>query len=172
MKTSPMSVQLVDSHAVCKGCMRELPLSEFPTRKDRSGRKRPYCAACTRDSQRARYAAHKRNSPFKLKASRARSRSQYLKVPFDLDAAYLESIWNPVCPVFGIPISIVEKDRSDEFAAELDRFIPSRGYVKGNVTFISRRANRLKNSVTTEELSKLIEWMEKYENKSDVSKTD
>lgn len=69
-----------------------------------------------------------------------------------------------MCPVFGIEISITEKDRSDEFAAELDRFVPALGYVKGNVMFLSRRANRLKNNVTTKELKQLIKWMEDYEN--------
>ena len=128
---------------------------------------RPYCKQCARDGQRARYVAHKRNSPFKAKATRARSRSQFLRVPFDLTPEYLESIWTGVCPVLGIPISITEKDRSDEFAAELDRFVPALGYVQGNVTFLSRRANRLKNNVTTKELKQLIEWMEKYENSTD-----
>lgn len=132
-------------------------------RNDRSGKYRPYCKQCARDAQKARYSRHKRHSPFKLKASRARSRSQFLKVPFDLDAEYLESIWTGVCPVLGVSISITEKDRSDEFAAELDRFVPALGYTKGNVAFLSRRANRLKNNVTTKELEQLIEWMKKYE---------
>ena len=148
----------------CGCCQRVLPISAFPVRNDRSGRLRPYCKDCARDSQRARYANHKRQSPFKLKTSRAKARAQSLGVPFDLTAEYLESLWTGVCPVFGIEISITEKDRSDEFAAELDRFVPALGYVKGNVMFLSRRANRLKNNVTTNELKQLIKWMEDYEN--------
>ena len=72
-----------------------------------------------------------------------------------------------VCPVLGVEISITEKDRSDEFAAELDRFEPDKGYVKGNVTFLSRRANRLKNNVTAVELKQLLTWMEHRENRTD-----
>ena len=97
--------------------------------------------------------------------TRARSRAQNLRVPFDLTAEYIESIWTGVCPVFGIAISLTEKDRSDEYAAELDRFIPSLGYVIGNVTFLSRRANRLKNDTTAKELAQLLDWMTTNENR-------
>jgi hypothetical protein len=81
-----------------------------------------------------------------------------------LDAEYLESIWTGLCPVLQVPIYLHERDRSDEFTAELDRFVPNKGYTKGNVHFLSRKANRLKNNVTTKELEQLINWMKQYEN--------
>ena len=166
MRASPINVG-APSQAVCQCCLKTLPLEDFPKRSDRSGRFRPYCRQCARDGQRARYEAHKRESPFKLKVTRARSRSQFLQVPFDLDAEYLESIWTGTCPVLGAPIFLNETSRSDEFAAELDRFVPWMGYVRGNVAFLSRRANRLKNNVTTAELEQLITWMKQYENGTD-----
>ena len=163
MKASPINIGK-HSEFECKCCLRVLPLSSFPVRNDRSGLLRPYCKQCARDGNKARYISHKRNMPFKLKATRAKSRSQSLSVPFGLTPEYLEGIWTGKCPVLGVEIYLVEKDRSDEFAAELDRFIPALGYVEGNVTFLSRRANRLKNNVTSVELKQLINWMEKYEN--------
>lgn len=48
---------------------------------------------------------------------------------------------------------------TSEEAAELDRFIPNKGYV----TFISRKVNRLKNNASIEELERLIDWMKKFE---------
>lgn len=152
----------------CIGCELEKPISEFPVRNDRSGRVRPYCKVCCADNQRARYAQHKRTQPFKHRCTRARARASSLGVPFDLTPEYLESIWTGICPVHNQPITLFENDRSDEFAAELDRFVPSRGYVQGNVTFISRRANRLKNSANIEQLQQLLEWMILYENRTDV----
>ena len=149
---------------ICKSCKEDKPQDQFPLRKDKSERHRPYCKTCANDSQRARYSSHKREQPFKLKTTRAKARAQFLKLPFDLDPEYLESIWTGFCPVLGVEITLYDSDRSNEFAAELDRFIPSLGYVKGNVHFLSRRANRLKNNVTTKELKQLIEWMEKHEN--------
>jgi hypothetical protein len=100
------------------------------------------------------------DSFFTHKATRARSRSQNLKIPFDLDGEYLESIWTGVCPVSGVKLSR-STDRSDEDAAELDRLIPSRGYVRGNVTFLSRKISRLKNNALLEELENLILWLRK-----------
>ena len=148
---------------ICRGCLQDHPIEDFTQRKDRSGRYRPYCKTCRNDIVRARYNNHKRTSPFKLKCSRAKSRAQGIKVPFDLTPEYLESIWTGYCPVSGIELKW-ETDRSDEAAAELDRFDPTKGYVKGNVVFLSRRINRLKNNATSEELRKLLEWMELKQN--------
>lgn len=146
----------------CRGCLEVLPLSSFPTRKDRSGRLRPYCKECLNSAQKSRYEHHKRTNPFKHRCSRARTRAKFLGVDFDLTAKDLEVIWTGVCPVFGTELNL-NTDRKDENAAELDRFYPEVGYVKGNVNWISRRANRLKNNVTQEELKKLLEWMEHVE---------
>jgi hypothetical protein len=147
---------------VCQGCEQEKDISEYPLRKDRKNPvRRPYCNACRNDAQRARYSHHKRTQPFKLKTSRAKVRATALGVPFNLDPEYLESIWTGTCPISGIPLHLTT-GRLEESAAELDRFEPDKGYVKGNVTFISRRMNRLKNSGSLTELKQIMEWMENY----------
>lgn len=146
----------------CQSCLIEKSETEFPVRNDRSGRLRPYCNSCRRDISKARYNYHKRTQPFKLRCTRARSRSQYLKVPFNLSPEYLKSIWSGTCPIFNIPLKL-ETDRINEDAAELDRFNPELGYTQGNVAFISRKANRLKNSGNLEELKAIVKWMEDNE---------
>lgn len=168
LKTSEMQVTLIDSMGSdlkkCQSCCEIKEKSEFPVRNDRSGRLRPYCKVCASDIAKARYKYHRESSPFVHKCTRARSRSSSLGIPFNLTPEYLESIWTGVCPVFKHPISLTG-DRKNEFTAELDRFIPELGYVKGNVHFLSRRANRLKNNVSSKELQQLLEWMLKNENK-------
>lgn len=146
---------------LCKACLINKPVEDFPVRNDRSNRSRPYCFECSRNIQRARYKNHRRTAPFKHRCSRAKSRAQALKVPFDLTPDYLESIWTGICPAFKISIKW-ETEKDDEFAAELDRFKPELGYVKGNVTFLSRKANRIKNNVTLGELQSLVEWMQTW----------
>lgn len=42
----------------------------------------------------------------------------------------------------------------------LDRLIPAKGYVKGNVRVISRRANCLKSNGTLEEFRAVMAYME------------
>lgn len=143
---------------ICRGCQQDKPTVEFPVRKDRSGRLRPYCTSCASNAQRSRYSSHRKNRPFLHRCTRARSRASGLGVPFDLTPEYLESIWTGVCPVLKQPINLVT-DRVSEDAAELDRFSPELGYVKGNVHWLSRKANRIKNNTSVEILESLLEWM-------------
>jgi hypothetical protein len=145
----------------CKGCGQDKLEDAFVLRNDRSGRRRPYCNECRNNVERARYENHRRLQPFKLRCSRARARAKFLKVPFDLTPAYLESIWTGQCPVLKCTIHW-STDRKNEYAAELDRHVPSLGYVKGNVTFLARKANRLKNNSSVEELTSLLEWMKQW----------
>lgn len=146
----------------CQHCSINKDESEFPVRNDRSGRLRPYCKECAADIQQARYTHHRKTKPFKHRCTRARSRARGLGVPFDLTPEYLEEIWTGTCPVRKVNLNLVT-DRKDEDAAELDRFNPELGYVKGNVHWLSRKANRLKNNSDVETLTNLIEWMKKIE---------
>jgi hypothetical protein len=150
---------------VCRGCEATKEDSEFPVRKDRSGRLRPYCRDCSNRISKARYRNHKRNSPFKHRCTRAKSRASNLNVDFDLTPEYLESIWTGFCPVLGVPIDM-DTDRRDELAAELDRFQPKLGYVKGNVHWLSRKVNRIKNNVSIRELESLVLWMREVTDES------
>jgi len=45
----------------------------------------------------------------------------------------------------------------------LDKLIPELGYVKGNITVMSVRANRIKNDATRQEIELLLHWMNKQE---------
>jgi hypothetical protein len=143
---------------LCQSCNEEKEIIEFPVRKDNSFRHRPYCKSCCNNIQRARYAHHKKNNPFLHRYTRVKNRCLGRGIPFNITPEYLEKIWTGVCPVLGIELNLVT-DRIDEHAAELDRFNPELGYVKGNVHWLSRKANRLKNNSTVEILEKLLEWM-------------
>ena len=59
------------------------------------------------------------------------------------------------CPLLGIPIfrGTLYSHRN---SASLDRIIPSRGYVRGNIRVISHRANNLKGDACLEELELLV----------------
>ncbi len=152
----------VDGWRKCKTCLQIKSVDEFAKRSDRPAQ-RTTCKDCKRRIGRESYARNREAAFFRHKASAAKSRSSTKKLPFDLDVAHLESIWTGKCPVFGIAL-VHTTDRADECAPELDRIIPSKGYIRGNVAWLSRRANRLKNDVTAKELKQLIVWLESVSN--------
>lgn len=62
------------------------------------------------------------------------------------------------CPVFGVRLLFGHKYHPD--GASLDRIIPDRGYVKGNVAVISRRANMIKQDATAAQIRQVANWLE------------
>lgn len=80
---------------------------------------------------------------------RARSRG----IPFNLT---MEDMQRPaVCPVLGKPMG---RGLGADWAASLDRIVPERGYVKGNVVWVSMRANRIKTNATADEIRRVSEF--------------
>jgi len=90
--------------------------------------------------------------------TRAKSRAKQKNIPFNLT---LEDIEVPeTCPLLGIPIEIQPKKGYHPNSPSLDKVIPEKGYIKGNVWVISNRANTLKNDATLQELKTLVENLE------------
>lgn len=86
---------------------------------------------------------------------------------FDLDAEYLNNLYKDQeekCALTGVPIILSTNIRNNnvdwEFiTASLDRIDNSKGYVKGNVWWVHKEVNRLKNNYSLNDLlywSKLI----------------
>lgn len=144
---------------ICQSCLKEKNLGDFPVRNDQSGRIRPYCKPCANKANRSRYASYKRNSPWKLRATKKKATCKERGIAYDLDAAHLEEIWTGFCPVFGVKIDF-DLHRNNENAAEIDRIEPEKGYVKGNVAWLSRKANRIKNNASPNDIEKLNIWMQ------------
>jgi hypothetical protein len=86
----------------------------------------------------------------------AKSRAKKRGIPFEITSA--DVVWNDVCPVLKIPITIQRnKGRGgDDNSPSLDRIDNGKGYVPGNVRIISNRANKLKNTMTKEECALLL----------------
>ena len=57
----------------------------------------------------------------------------------------------PICPILEVPLVIGTKDNY-EYSPSLDRIDNSKGYIKGNIQVISKKANSMKNSATLGEL--------------------
>lgn len=112
---------------------------------------KPTCNSCY---------SYSRRTNFDRKAQRYKESAAAAKVKFDLDGNYLESIWVNKCPILGIPISLRVNVKSPR-KAHLDRLDPKLGYTKGNVNWISRRANRIKQDGSLQEIEAIAKWMRK-----------
>jgi len=93
--------------------------------------------------------------------AKAKRRAKDDNLPYDLDLDYVMEIVRTHCPVFNLELSWQTKSgyRTDS-APSLDKIKPELGYVKGNVAWVSWKANRIKNNGTAEEHRQIASWMD------------
>jgi len=94
---------------------------------------------------------------------RAKERAKKRNILFDIDKEYLKSIYpkNNRCPILNIDFQLGflnEIKKNKDYAPSLDRIIPDKGYVKGNLVIVSFIANRVKNNVSVETLEKIVNF--------------
>ena len=91
--------------------------------------------------------------------NRAKTRARNHNLDFNIEVS--DIIIPKICPILEVPIEIGTKD-DYEYSPSLDRIDNSKGYVKGNVWVISKKANSMKNSATQEELNKFCKNIIRY----------
>jgi len=71
-------------------------------------------------------------------------------------------VWNTHCPIFGFELNYWATNARERDTASFDRKNSSMGYVKGNVSVISNKANSCKSNMTTEEIERLLIYAKTY----------
>jgi hypothetical protein len=111
-----------------------------------------------KESEKERCKLWRENNKEKLLLQHARRRASKKNLPFSIVE---EDITIPdVCPVLGIPLFSGDGHMIDN-SPNLDRIIPEKGYVAGNIRVISQRANRIKSNATVEELRAVLKDLQK-----------
>jgi hypothetical protein len=110
------------------------------------------------EKQKKRHKRYYQNNPEKMMKKSALHRSKEKQLPFNIEEN--DIIIPEFCPIFGIPLKISECTVSPN-SPSLDRIIPEKGYVKGNVIVISQKANTIKNNATPEEIIAVGEFYKK-----------
>ena len=100
--------------------------------------------------------------------TRAKNRSIEKGVPFNLCKDDIEFV--EVCPLLNIPLNW-EGGPRDKNTPSLDRIIPEKGYVKGNVKIISNLANMMKSYANNEELQMFATNINKYMKNEEIVQT-
>lgn len=80
-------------------------------------------------------------------------------LPFNLDET--DIVIPERCPYLDIPLTKVYGQGHLDTNASVDKIIPELGYVKGNIQVISRKANRMKNNASIQELLTFSENIQK-----------
>lgn len=97
--------------------------------------------------------------PLRKQLHGIKTRAKSKGIPFSLTVDNVPEI-PEFCPALGIPLSR-DGGKASENLPELDRLIPELGYVPGNVRWLSKKANTIKNNASYEELLRVAEWFGK-----------
>lgn len=93
--------------------------------------------------------------------ARARGRAKAKGLPFNIEVS--DIILPNECPILGIPLKENKgKPGAYRDSYSLDRIVPEKGYVKGNIQVISQLANGMKQNATPEEILKFSKYMLNY----------
>ena len=97
---------------------------------------------------------------------KAKERAERKNIPYDLSHAYVMSIMDTHCPIFGTEFVLLGSRTNKELedaVPNIDRIDPAKGYVEGNIAVISARANRIKSAYKSADLYKVADWLYEIE---------
>lgn len=156
----------------CTKCGEEKELDLFYNTARYSDGKSCWCKVCQDANRKKNHTAR----PFNKPLLNARRRAKDKDVPFNITEEYLESIWTGVCPVFNtalkMPMQGTMKEHFVRDKPSLDRIIPEKGYVVGNVVWISNRANTIKFNANAAEIQAVATWLQQTEEEIKKHETD
>ncbi len=151
----------------CSLCSTSKPHTEFHPNRARPDGVATYCRVCASVYSSANYLERRVKDPVGVWAYNAcrsaKKRALRAGVPYALTVAMLIGMAPTHCPVVGIPLDYAGagagKNGTTKGSPTVDRFSPALGYVPGNVTVISMRANRIKQDVTYDVVYAVADWM-------------
>ena len=148
---------------ICSFCKKKLSIEKFRTvsRKNWRGQY-PQCKICESSLMKNKY----KQNPIPQMLSNAKIRAKQKGVDFNLTSQYLKKIFpkDNKCPISGLNFEFgyINREKINKNnSPSLDRIIPSKGYVIGNVMVISDLMNRMKQDSTFEDLEKLYNFYKK-----------
>lgn len=98
------------------------------------------------------------DNPSKYLLLVAKQRARGSGLPFELIES--DIVIPELCPALGIPLARGDRGNHDN-SPSIDQTTPGKGYVKGNISIVSHRANRIKSDSTLEELEMIVAYVKK-----------
>jgi hypothetical protein len=159
----------------CSKCKGHKALDLFSNNKSSKDGKQHYCKSCHAARARAyreanpetvaaTYRAYYKANPEQRMLWNAKKRAKNNNLEFNLS---LEDIQIPErCPILGITLERGNTHTNRDSSPSLDKILPEKGYVKGNVQVISDLANRMKSNATFAQMVMLGKWAEPFTEKA------
>lgn len=89
--------------------------------------------------------------------SAARARARRSEIPFELTIDDVPEVPD-ICPILGLKLVPRQGRGGKPNSPSLDRVVSAKGYIPGNIHWISCRANKIKSDATAEELRKISDY--------------
>lgn len=165
-------------HRVCFNCGKEWDVATAIDRVGKRVRQNYFCTNCAKTLKVSQKAAllkeklegYKERKYKEKRESRIRNSIHYMwkrakdraiKNGWDFNIEESDIIIPETCPILEVPLDWGTQGRY-EYSPSLDRIDTTKGYIKGNVWVISKKANSMKNSATFEELDKFCKNILRY----------
>lgn len=152
----------------CLKCGNLLPIESYEL--NASGKSwRRTCKKC-KNVQTVLRRFSTKESYISRKVAKLKAIAKKKDIPFNLDAEYLNWLYdkqNAKCFYTDEQLIIYKylETPSADAAPSIDKLIPEKGYVKGNVVWCLTRVNRIKNNISLEEMQKWTpDWYKRIDN--------
>lgn len=105
-------------------------------------------------------------SPYRyfIRKAKSKQKSKHSKFKiYDIDLGYLKELWesqNGICPYTNkkmILAGTTNVNKDNPLCASLDRIDPNKGYVKGNVQFVTQFVNLGKNKYSSKDIKQFFD---------------
>lgn len=130
-----------DGYRECTKCETLKPTADFHKHAQCRGGYNSVCKSCRQPLSQANYKATAKELRL-YNAAKSRAALKHREFSIELSDIVIPKI----CPVLGISMS----------SPSLDRIDSNKGYIKGNVRVISKRANTLKSNATVQEMKLVL----------------
>ena len=101
---------------------------------------------------------------FTFRVSKLRDKAKNKGINFNIDSKYLSKIWpeDGKCPALKIKMKKGQSNGGGSYnSPSIDRIIPDLGYIKGNVHWISKRANQIMSDATPDQVIQVGAYLKK-----------
>lgn len=161
-------IEKIDNdNAICSRCKKITPILEFQFGRKGSEKwyRFSYCNECRR-KQLNKNSNKNIKSFLKSRYHQSKTRCRKLKIKFELTFDYFFNLYihqNGNCFYTDVKMDVCTHGKGkSRYSLSIDKIIPEKGYIEGNVVFCTNKMNTVKSDLTLEEIKRWMpEWYDR-----------